>query len=282
MCERFEYDPPLTTLKNWKDDFCSSNLIDDNDETKVAIAKTMAKLCLPCDPRGTTDYVCPKGFSCTRNVLAGDLGCSEYCCTMCKLGEYCPEGSNNIVGKNDATICEEGSACETPAQQIPCPLGHYCLGGGVNRSGAFEAKSCESLWESTTMTIDGKTLSAWDGLYCPENQTLPKLCEAGYYCDSRNGTVRKKCPEGSFCPWGSSEPMPCPWPVHCVEGSAQQPVTFFTLLIVMEALIVKIVVSLYAPVKKLYKKSGTHGRRSSQNGFSPRYPPRAHSTYETS
>jgi len=49
--------------------------------------------------------------------------------------------------------------------------------------------------------------------------------------------------------------MPCPWPVHCVEGSAQQPVTFFTLLIVMEALIVKIVVSLYGPVKKLYKQA---------------------------
>ena len=33
------------------------------------------------------------------------------------------QGSSNIVGKNDATMCGEGSACETPAQQIPCPLG---------------------------------------------------------------------------------------------------------------------------------------------------------------
>ena len=119
------------------------------------------------------------------------------------------------------------------------------------------------------MTIDGKTLSAWDGLYCPENQTLPKLCDAGYYCDSRNGTARKKCPEGSFCPWGSSEPKPCPWPVHCVEGSAQQPVTFFTLLIVMEALIVKIVVSLYGPVKKLYKKAELMVEEALSKDFHP-------------
>ena len=105
------------------------------------------------------------------------------------------------------------------------------------------------------MTIDGKTLSAWDGVYCPENQTLPKLCEAGYYCDSRNGTTRKICPEGSFCPWGSSEPMPCPWPIYCAEGSKQQPITFFTILIVLEALFVKIAVSLYGPAKKLYHQA---------------------------
>ena len=104
MCERFDHDPPLTTLKIWKDDFCSSNLIGDNESAKVAIAKVTTKLCLPCDPRGATDYVCPKGYSCTRNVLAGDIGCSEYCCTMCKLGEYCPEVCSTESGRVHAHV----------------------------------------------------------------------------------------------------------------------------------------------------------------------------------
>ena len=81
---------PLRTLTTWRTDMLSVQL-DNKADAKTAIAAIVPKLCIPCDPRSKTGYECPKGYACTPNVLGESRGCSEYCCTMCEQGEYCPE-----------------------------------------------------------------------------------------------------------------------------------------------------------------------------------------------
>ena len=36
-------------------------------------------------------------------------------------------------------------------------------------------------------------------------------CEAGYYCSSGSSEqTQEECPQGSYCPFGSIAPIPCP------------------------------------------------------------------------
>ena len=90
-CKSFGGDgDPLSTLETWHTNLLAVKLNPKKD-VKSVIAEIVPKLCMPCDPDKDTDYTCPKGYVCTPNILDPTRGCSEYCCTMCEQGEYCPE-----------------------------------------------------------------------------------------------------------------------------------------------------------------------------------------------
>lgn len=78
-----------------------------------------------------------------------------------------------------------GAVTPTPTNMssggYPCPVGHYCV------AGALEPQKCAP------------------GTYAPiEGLGECKKCRAGYLCPGYNTTNPTPCPEGSYCPNGTS------------------------------------------------------------------------------
>ena len=61
------------------------------------------------------------------------------------------------------------------------------------------------------------------GTYRPhsDSQYFCLRCKTGYYQLDLGKTKCNICPEGSYCPYASSEPRQCPPDARCPEGSHQ-------------------------------------------------------------
>eukprot|EP00455_Lapot_gusevi_P045021 TRINITY_DN5716_c0_g1_i5.p1 TRINITY_DN5716_c0_g1~~TRINITY_DN5716_c0_g1_i5.p1 ORF type:complete len:859 (+),score=112.28 TRINITY_DN5716_c0_g1_i5:76-2652(+) len=93
-----------------------------------------------------------------------------------------------------------------------CPLGWHCpnITEGVPRT---LPSFCPPTAECQLIRLAGK--------YCESQGPYePVLCAAGYYCP----TFRERyiCPEGHFCPKGSSYPRFCPAMSICKRGAVQR------------------------------------------------------------
>ena len=108
---------------------------------------------------------CPSGLSCTATGLtAPDGGCTP--------GYYCPQGSWDVYGQNQA------------ATSHPCPAGNFCpINVGAPRRcppGTFQDASGQAACQDCPA-----------GRYCGKhNITLPSAllpkCAAGYWCKARS------------------------------------------------------------------------------------------------
>ena len=197
---------------------------------------------------------CPPG---TFSPQIGNTNISD--CLSCLPGSFCfSNGLSAVSGPCDAGYyCSRGAVT---SQQValtttggPCGPGTYCL------SGSFTASPCPLGTYSMRHSNDGNITHQY-------HQTFCDLCKPGYVCDSlglqkpnklcgngswcalgapqeypdcRSATCKSmygKCPKGSFCPLGSTQPnacqpgsyqngmgqsfcKPCPSGYHC-EGNA--------------------------------------------------------------
>ncbi|XP_030258688.1 zonadhesin isoform X7 [Sparus aurata] len=192
-------------------------------------------------------WPCPPGHYCNSTGLRKPTGICEtgYYCSggatssvpsdgvtgdICPVGHYCPMGSNSPVVCPDGTYsnttgaeacddCPTGTYCLSGEGVQLCPAGHYCLGGGVEGilpcpPGTYSPQFGLSQVEQCLICPAGFFCEDW-GLFEP---TGP--CQAGYYCiagvnfqnpDGNFSTgVGGACPQGRYCPEGTSLPVPCP------------------------------------------------------------------------
>lgn len=153
----------------------------------------------------------------------------------------------------------------------------FCLGEGYNqacRSGFFDPQ-----FNFTSNQPSGKYEACWPGFYCskyslcmrkcsegaycgppepqPENGILwcnpynystttvcggadeDYYCRGGYYC--RNTTSKITCPQGSFCPDGSTAPIACGWGTVCDREGLTNPQMDIKILPASESIILAIV-----------------------------------------
>ena len=218
-----------------------------DDNTTTIIAKVLPiSSCFPCIPikhlhNSTTDpsqYGCPSGYSCTANVADPDprAGCTQYCCSKCQLGDYCPPDTVNPFGISNGNRCPRGSLCATPNTNVTCPEGSVCL-----EDAPYVQKRCEAIWEEKAMEIDDgeKKISEFDGIYCPQGSydPLDLQCPPGHYCPFRNGTERRQCEEHSFCPAMVRAPRDCAALVAVCPADSSKPGPSYRAVVIIAVLV---------------------------------------------
>lgn len=112
----------------------------------------------------------------------------------------CPVGTHNShLGRGALASCE------------PCPAGFYCLENTTLPSGA-----CSPGYYCPTNITNGQS-GIVIGSYGPRQ--VP--CPAGTFTGNHSSRVEADCaacPEGSFCPPGTSTPTVCPRGYYCPGG----------------------------------------------------------------
>ncbi|XP_072282810.1 uncharacterized protein [Pyxicephalus adspersus] len=166
----------------------------------------------PC-PAG---HFCPKGSHIPQPCPPGTFSQSvaQYRCSDCSEGYYCAAQSSNM------TICPEGYYCPKTTEyyaQYPCPPGTF---SGIR--GATNVGTCQPC-------TPGRFCSR-PGLEKPEGYCAPGwFCPAGSVSDkpthisespghTTSPTIFAEgdmCPVGTFCPEGSSYPIPCTPGKYC-------------------------------------------------------------------
>ncbi|XP_062603182.1 uncharacterized protein LOC134264959 [Saccostrea cucullata] len=185
-------------------------------------------------------HLCPAGFKCPDANMT-------YSGIQCQTGNYCPEGSHNeticqagyYCNRSMSQVpCPYGYYCpEGSATPIRCPQGHYCGkldDCNMTDAGAIEPVKCPLGYKE----YDGSPRATFNDTCepCPPgtfgadpNRAVCETCRAGTVCmalatsdqpvanDSSlawafgfNSTNSYICPQGYYCPAGSSEPTPCP------------------------------------------------------------------------
>jgi len=184
---------------------------------------------------------CPSRRFCDNEALTNDTG-------LCDAGYWCKEGAssgqpdddpNDKFGKcpTGGYYCTEGSHAPRPCppgrySPLPkdrlksidecdqCLAGEYCeVGAQTTTSGPCDAgyyclKGSPSKQPNTTY---GDICPP--GTYCPAGSSWPVPCEAGTYNNISQQASCKVCPAGFFCQANSTEPVPCPSGYWCGHGT---------------------------------------------------------------
>lgn len=151
----------------------------------------------------TPGHYCPEGSSapirCSSGTYQDELGQSG--CKSCPQGYYCDRTEDPVVLYNNSA-CPTGFYCPQNtrrATEFPCPLGTFN--------------------NITHRTVLSDCVACLAGQFCDQTGLSWPAgdCQAGYYCtygaDSPTPTLGQQadiCPEGSYCPSGSSVPQSCP------------------------------------------------------------------------
>ena len=140
---------------------------------------------------------CPEGHQCRAGTVSATFD-------SCLAGYYCPVGTayGNAIECLPGTYSNRTSL-KSSDDCTPCPPGFYCEGGHFSLSGPCAP-----------------------GFYCPPSSTLPhnNPCPAGTYSNSTDLFDVSECllcPQGSFCPIHSTEPIPCPDGTYGVISGAE-------------------------------------------------------------
>nr|KAF6427833.1 hypothetical protein HJG63_008321 [Rousettus aegyptiacus] len=196
-------------------------------------------------PSGTCEagHYCPQGHS----EQGGPCPRGHFCPGGTSLPRPCPAGSyNNLTGQASCFPCPAGYYCPetvTTYSGHPCPAGFYCP-RGTKLATQFPCPRGYYNPDQLIQSLDG-CLPCPPGHYCgQENLTqVSGPCDAGWFCVSAAWTARPfdldnytsanclcpatatggKCPAGSFCPQGSSEPTPCPPGTFCATSGLAAP-----------------------------------------------------------
>ncbi|KAF0717142.1 hypothetical protein As57867_002460, partial [Aphanomyces stellatus] len=186
--------------------------------------------CTPC-PGG---YMCPS--TSTNNITACPLGMysivGQVACTPCPAGSgcgylstspvLCGPGYFSLAGQTNCTACPPGYECPQANQPPqPCPIGYWSPGSVLNCFECNPGFRCSLASTSPTPPQDACPA----GGYCNPPTTFFN-CPAGTYGNSTAGQSVSQacgpCPEGYFCPAGSTaiSMQPCPPGFYCPMGTA--------------------------------------------------------------
>lgn len=148
----------------------------------------------------TACKTCPAGKACE---LFGTTTNTK----TCKAGYYCEAGSITPIPKNASEKggrCSRGFYCpEGSSAEIACPGGKYCEKTGLSEPSG----NCEKGYYCTGSTtrqnpLTGQGAICPDGHYCPEGSSSATPCPIGTYRDAEGGTVLADCfacPKGFYC-----------------------------------------------------------------------------------
>lgn len=145
-----------------------------------------------CPEKSANPILCPSGYYQDQT--------GQWTCKLCPAGYYC-DNSSGVIVINDDIKCPRGYYCPPGtrhSQQWPCPLGTFGNLTGFNSS--MDCTPCSP------------------GMYCGSiGLTKPTdQCAERYYCrvyaetsTPSQGSNANICPQGSYCPKGSEQPIPC-------------------------------------------------------------------------
>lgn len=181
----------------------------------------------------SADLLCPIGMYCPEGT-SFPIPCSpgstqsrvgQDVCDSCPAGYYC-------LAQNSVPIeCPVGHYClqnTTFAYDFPCPPGYY-----VNTTRSESINDCKPCAPGQYCSISGLAESEGpcdSGYFCSSGsafsspfdsgvyglgyigETCVNLSVAGGSCSARSngGVFNNKCPQGHWCPAGSSAPLRCP------------------------------------------------------------------------
>ncbi|CAN0415138.1 unnamed protein product, partial [Ectocarpus sp. 12 AP-2014] len=165
--------------------------------------------------------VCPRGFYCPDGTATPTLRCppgtfgalpgmtDEFCSGECQPGYFCLSGSvapdSNECGSM-TYYCPKGSG-----QRTPVTSGYYTT-TAVAPDGSPPGASADAEQETATARrVRSGEAQCEAGTFCVGGRRRP--CPSGTF-GATNGLTSSNCsdicPEGSYCPEGSTEPIPCP------------------------------------------------------------------------
>ncbi|GMF37121.1 unnamed protein product [Phytophthora fragariaefolia] len=186
-----------------------------------------------CPTATPAPIICPAG---TYSNLTGQDSMSD--CTPTPAGYYSLAGALQPTG-----VCSPGFYCplrSTSETQVPCPARYYlnrtmgqseddcalCVSGSYCPIGTAYPITCPAGYYCRTVD---DCLPCSPGMYCDSTAlTVPRgLCDPGYYCTLgaytsapmnyestlfgvTNRHTGGQCPQGAYCPLGSSTPTLCP------------------------------------------------------------------------
>ena len=206
--------------------------------------------CLPgfyCESGYSQPLPCPKGTYGSRSNLG-----SVNECTDCDGGMYCAQ--YGLPAPNGSCLagyfCKSKAILPNPVNEVygdVCPRGYYCP------ESTTTAFACPpgTFNNQTKATRAQDCLPCRGGWYCAgyANADPDGMCDPGYYCTtgaykarpvqytglSHNSTdiyscpiysvnqTGGQCPNGTYCPKGSSEPVPCDQGKHCDIAGLESP-----------------------------------------------------------
>ena len=195
-------------------------------------------------------HFCPRGAfnptPCKEGTYSSTKGSSK--CLTCPSGFYCPSGTTSYsqypcpaggycqAGSKTSTPCPEGTFSKlTKLRQQQdcqnCTPGFYCSQPGLTQPSG----KCLGGYYCQEESASPKQNECPIGFFCPPGSSSPEPCDPGFYCPSKllnssflpcsagyfctggsskykptNGPFGGPCPEGSYCPPGSSAPLKCP------------------------------------------------------------------------
>ena len=161
--------------------------------------------------------------ACAPGMLCSSLGASAAPATSCTANKFCPEASQaerlcpagtlttstGGVNEDSCTACAAGTACKV-GQASPaaaCTAGFYCLFRSYDPS----ERPCPAGTSSAATTLtaaSGCTDCNTAGTYCPEGSTAPLPCEVGYSCPGTKAP-RAPCPATTFSSTSASSCTSC-------------------------------------------------------------------------
>ena len=185
--------------------------------------------------------VCPSGHYCPT-------GTSNFTSFLCPMGHFCPNGTRfatespcrpgtyqSSLGGRSVTACRDcsrGMYCATAGLVSPtgnCSAGWYCTGGSDSPNTTIYGGRCSPGRFCPMGSFE--EMPCTPGYYCasPGLPTPTAPCSPGYYCTGNatssapvTGSTGGMCPQGHYCPMGSSQPLPCPPGTYLNSGGNVQ------------------------------------------------------------
>lgn len=171
---------------------------------------------------------CPAGYYCKSNTNPNPEPCTPF--SYCPLGSsvptQCPNGTHTT---NDTYKLQKIEEC------LPCPAGKYCRGGYISgdcSAGFFCLSGSDEFTpvgnppsaDPINNPCAPNTVCAGPcpgGSYCPEGTTDPVPCPEHTLHNgvgARHVNDCLPCPAGYWCHAGDANPTPCPRGNYCPEG----------------------------------------------------------------
>lgn len=170
--------------------------------------------CLPC----TANFYCPGNSDFPLTCPLGKIpNATQDDCDYCLEGSYCPVSDSGTT----SIECPEGYYCPKGSHEpIPCPSGTYNSNKNTSSETACQAcnsgSCCHGMAQTTSETCP-------QGYFCPADEKgisncRKYPCPAGTYGAAAGLTSESRCtdcPEGRWCPEGSTAPLDCPHGFFC-------------------------------------------------------------------
>ena len=194
-----------------------------------------------CPSRGQTTYTlqCDAGFLCLEGCDSPDGGQPNGVDLLyCPAGNYCPQGTTHEVpcppgtyrpedgaaAVEDCYPCSQGEYCGTSGLTEPtgnCSAGYYCH---HNNSIPTPETGVELVsFQYFSGSRGGDVCPA--GYFCPPGTHDPQACPGGTYNTEVGGGYEADacavCSPGRYCPEAStSDGLPCPEGYYCPAGTS--------------------------------------------------------------